>query len=139
MNFKNRTVLSLKREVRADKLHYLKKKKYLTDHSFQTWPGPRPGFQVLTGSPVRLSQFFFKSKRHCFSKKIKINGCNQVFDRVLPGHRVNRVFSSSIFSSTRSGFSFWSAGSQVDPPGQAEFQNYKTNNPIFQNRSIPYN
>jgi hypothetical protein len=63
------TVLSLKREVRADKLHYLKKKKYLTDHSFQTWPGPRPGFQVLTGSPVRLSQFFLNQNDIVLVKK----------------------------------------------------------------------
>ena len=60
-------------------MHLLQKKKKLKKlpyvlHSFQTRPGPRPGFQVLTGSSGRSDQIFFKSKRRRFSKKIKVNG-----------------------------------------------------------------
>jgi hypothetical protein len=132
------TVLSLKREVRADKLHYLKKINTKLIIVFRPSLVQGLGSRFWSGHRFVWVNFF-KSKQRCFSKKTKVNGCNQVFDRVLPGHRVNRVFPSSIFSSTRSGSSLWSAGFQVDPPGQTEFQNYETNNPIFQNRSIPYN
>jgi hypothetical protein len=40
--------------------------------------------------------------------------------------RVGRVMTFSIFSSIRSGFTSWSAGFRVDPPGQTGFQNYET-------------
>jgi hypothetical protein len=41
----------------------------------------------LTGSPGRLGHLKKKSKRRRFSKKTKVSGCNQVFDRVNPpGH-----------------------------------------------------
>jgi len=53
---------------------------------------------------------FFKSKRHCFSKKQKSTGCKRVFDRV------NRIAGShQVFSSTRPGST---PGSRVDPPSQ---------------------
>jgi hypothetical protein len=97
----------------------------------------------LTGSPVRPSQFFLNQNDAVLVKKTKVNGCNQVFDRVLPGHRVNppgqQGFSFLYFFFNPIRFQSLVGWVQGDPPDQAEFQNYKTNNSIFQNRSIPYN
>jgi len=66
------------------------------------------GYQV-----IRIN-FFFKSKRHRFSKK-KVNGLQPGFRPDLAGS--HWVFSSLVFSSTRPGFSSGSAGSRVNPPG----------------------
>jgi hypothetical protein len=42
------------------------------NYSFQTRPGPRPGFRVLPGHRVgQVNSFFKKSKRRRFSKKNK--------------------------------------------------------------------
>jgi hypothetical protein len=35
---------------------------FITNHSFQTRPGPRLGFRVLIGSLCRPGQFFFKNQ-----------------------------------------------------------------------------
>jgi hypothetical protein len=108
-------------------------------HSFQTRPGGRPGprsrFRVLTESPGRPSQFFLKKKNQNDAILVKNKNVNRLQSGFWPGligstrqtTRSHRVFSSPIFSSTRSGFSSGSAGSQVDPPGWAEFQNYNYN------------
>ena len=48
---------------------------FITNHSFQTRPGPRLGFQVLTGSLCRPGQFFFKNQNDVvLVKKTKVNG-----------------------------------------------------------------
>jgi len=108
-------------------------------HSFQTRPGGRPDprsrFRVLTESPGRPSQFFFLKKNQNDAILVKNKNVNRLQSSFWPGligstrqtTRSHRVFSSLIFSSTRSGFSSGSAGSQVDPPGWAEFQNYNYN------------
>jgi hypothetical protein len=101
---------------------------FTTNHNFQTplsgRPGPRPGFWVLTGSPGRPSQNFFKSKRRRFSKKNKSQQVVTGYCRFIGSHW---VFPYPIFSSTRLGFNPRSAESRFDPPGRAEFQNYATN------------
>jgi hypothetical protein len=74
------------------------------NHSFQTRSGPRSRFQVLTRSSGSI---FLKIKMAS-----KSTGCNWIFDRIAGSHR---VFSSSIFSSTRPDSSF---ESRVDPPGR---------------------
>jgi hypothetical protein len=61
-------------------------------------------------------------------KKKSTRRVNRVTDRVLPGQPVesigsHRVMAYAIFSSTRPGSSPGSAGSRVDPPGRAGFQN----------------
>jgi hypothetical protein len=64
---------------------------YCWQHSFQTQPGPRAGFRVSGFDRVaRVNYYFFKSKRRRFrkkNKKQKSTGCNQIFDRFLPGPR----------------------------------------------------
>jgi hypothetical protein len=101
---------------------------YVCEHSFQTRPGSRPGFWVLTGSSGfdRVTgsprvNCFFKSKQRRFSKKKKqkLTSCNRVFDRVLPSQPAgsHRVFSSSIFSSTR-------PSSSLGSTCRVSFQNY---------------
>jgi len=90
------------------------------------WPGSRPGFRVLIGSPGRSGQFFFLNQNDVVLVKQKKNKSQRVCNRILPGQaagsvRSHRVFSSPVFSSTRPGFSL---GSWVDPSGLAEFQNY---------------
>jgi len=84
-------------------------------HSFKTgsggWPGPRPGFRVLT----RLPGWFFlkkkKSKRHRFSKKktkkIKVNGFAIRSAGSTPGFSFPRFF----FNPTR-------FQPRVNPPGR---------------------
>jgi hypothetical protein len=62
---------------------------YCWQHSFQTQPGPRAGFRVSTGSPGSIIIFLNQNdvvlgKKN---KKQKSTGCNQIFDRFLPGPR----------------------------------------------------
>lgn len=97
-------------------------------HSFQIRSGLRPGFRVLTGSPSRSGQIFFKKSKRClFSKKQqKSMGYNRVF-LGHSGRRVSRVTSDFFFSyffSTQPGFI---PGSRIDPLGRAGFQNYSYN------------
>ena len=73
----------------------------------------RPGPVQGSGSGFWLGlpgQIFFLKNNVVLVKKQKSTGCNQVFDRVLPGQPVgsagsHRVFPSPIFSSTRPGSS----------------------------------
>jgi len=87
-----------------------------------------PGYQV-----ARVNSFFLKKSKWChFSKKTNVNKLQSGFWPSLIGSTrqttgSHRVFPFFIFSSTRSGFSSESVGSQVDPPGWAEFQNYNYN------------
>jgi hypothetical protein len=79
------------------------------------------GFDRIAG----VNFYFKKIKRRCFSKKKKkkVNGLQPGF---CPGQPAgsHRVMIFSVFSSTWSGSSPGPAGSRVDPPGLAGFQNY---------------
>jgi hypothetical protein len=79
--------------------------------TFKTRPGgrlgPRPRFQVLTGSLGRPGQFFFLNQNGVVlvKKKQKSAGLQLGLDWVLPGQPAgsagsHHVFSSPIFSST---------------------------------------
>ena len=82
-----------------------------------------PSFDRVTGSSGSI--FFLKSKRRCFSKKKKKStGCNQVFDRVLPGQPGTSGFFFPYFFFNPARFQPRIGRSRVNPPGRAEFQKY---------------
>jgi hypothetical protein len=81
-----------------------------------------PGLRVWPGRPGQ----FFKKKNQNDVVLVKKNKSQRVCHRVLTGSAgSHRVFPSPVFSSTRPGSSPGSAGSRVDPPGRARFQNYE--------------
>jgi hypothetical protein len=106
---------------------YLKKKKedalfewkeHPSKHSFQTRPGPRPGFWVLTGSPVVQVNSFFNQNDVILVKKksqrVATGSCR--VNRVTPGFSFPYFFFNPARFQPRVG--------RIDPPGRVRFQNY---------------
>jgi hypothetical protein len=95
------------------------------NHSFKTRPGPRPGFQVLTGSPGRPGQFFFFLNQNdvVLVKKQKSMGLQPdlVGSTGPPGQSAgsHQIFSSPVF--------FFNPARFQPRVGRAGFQNYGWN------------
>ena len=100
-------------------------------------PGPVAGLVQGLGSGFwpghlvgRVNLYFKKNSKRCrFSKKKTVNGLQPGFWPGQPARsaRSYRVMAYPIFSSTRPGSNPGLAGSRIDSPDRAEFQNYKLN------------